>query len=137
MVLHSEARPKTVLLPARSASRPEENFWHLGKSGYPVRAAKLLVNNIPRPDLEEFDLKWAVGVWQTPSSYQIEEIRDALSIARYWHADRSDLLRRAVKGSELYNDIKADEELLEVYITDLKDALWVAAHVNKMANGGL
>ena len=80
-------------------------------------------------------MKWAVGVWQTPSSYQIEEIRDALSITRYWHADRADLLRRAQKGTEVYNDIKAEEELLEVYITDLKDALWVTAHTNKMSKG--
>ncbi len=89
--------------------------------------------NIPHPPLEEFDLEWAVGVWQDlKNSPGLEEIRTALSICRYWRVDRLDLLRRATRGTEVYNELKNDEETLEVYITDLNDALWTTAHINKM-----
>jgi len=91
---------------------------------------------IPQPDLEEFDLDWAVDIWKRlKENPGIEEIRTALSICRYWHADRIDLLRKAAKESDVWREIKHEEEVLEVYITDLKDALWTTAHINKMVGG--
>lgn len=91
---------------------------------------------IPQPGLEEFDLEWAVGIWKEPT--EVEVIRKALSIVRYWHADRVDLLRRVDRASKPADwlDLKKEEEILEVYITDLKDALWTTAHINKMVGTG-
>lgn len=90
---------------------------------------------IPEPDLDGFNLDWAVEVWREPYTYNVDDIQKALSICRYWHQDRKNLLRRARKDSEVYTDLKHEEELLETYITDLKDALWVTAHMNKMTGG--
>jgi hypothetical protein len=90
---------------------------------------------VPEPDLEEFNLTWAVEVWKKPYDFQVAEIQAALSICRYWHSDRANLLRRAPKESEVYRDLKHEEELLEVYITDLREALLVTMHMNKM--GGM
>lgn len=91
--------------------------------------------DVPMADLEELDLDWAYGVWKNPSQFNIEEIRQALSIVRFWHADRVDLLRRASREGPTWNDLKHEEEVLEVYITDLKDALWTTAHINKQTGG--
>lgn len=88
---------------------------------------------VPRPDLEELDLDWAFQVWREPSRYNIEEIRQALSICRYWLADRVDLLRKANRDTSVWQELKHEEEILEVYVTDLKDALWTTAHLNKIA----
>lgn len=93
------------------------------------------MTTIPEPDLDEFNLEWAVSIWKAPYEHDVDLIQQALSICRYWHADRTNLLRRAAKESEAYKELKHEEELLEVYITDLKDALWVQAHLNKMTGG--
>ena len=90
---------------------------------------------IPKPDLVDEDLEHAIEVWKKPTDYNIEEIQHALSTVRYWHADRTDLLRRAKRGTDAYNEIKSEEEVLEVYMTDLKDAMWMTAHTNKLTNG--
>ena len=93
------------------------------------------MTQVPRPDLEEFNLDWAVDIWKTAGTYDPETIRQALEIVRYWHADRVDMLRRSDKGSPVWIELKHDEELLEVYLAGLKDALLTRMHINKMTGG--
>lgn len=91
--------------------------------------------SVPEPDLSDHDLDRAVEIWKEPTAYGHEEIRQALSIVRVWHADRADLLRRTQRGTPAYNEIKREEELLEVYLTDLKDALITTLHHNRLTGG--
>ena len=81
-------------------------------------------------------MDWAVQVWQHAGSYDLEQIRQALEIVRYWHANQVDLLRRVDKGSPNWIEVKRDEELLEVYLVGLRDALITTMSINK-TNGGM
>ena len=94
---------------------------------------------IPQAELDEENLAWAFGVWQDVTSYQVDDIQKAKSIMASWHRDRIDLLRKEArlhgKDTELWLELKHEEETLEGYIIDLKDALIGTMHTNKMTGG--
>lgn len=92
--------------------------------------------SIPEPELKEEELTWAVKVWEDPESHDPIQIRQALSVMRRWHLDKKDLLRRQQRGTPTWNDLKHEEELIETYMVDLKDALYTAMHMNKMERFG-